>query len=453
MERCTLPADTLASLRDTGSVGDEGIATVRNRAAEGLIQVLGVTLGHRERVDSDSNQVDDESGETKVTWSRLYRDTDLDSFQEIPYVITDDSDTESSPDSSPTPESRLYVPLDSDIDPWLEIEESRISVTVLRSDDEVFQRVADIVDTEYLSDSTATIVGLGTIGSTVAVELAKSGIGELYLYDPDILEVHNVSRHVCDLPDVGRLKVAAVADRVRRRNPGITVHEYPVDILDSRADLRDGTRGSDVVLSCTDTQVSQAVVNEEAVAARVPAIFAGAWERGYGGQIIRTHPAEGGPCYACILGTPDPMDQAARNDDGTIDYSQARDAQEADFAAEPGISVDIGFLSLLQVRYILGTLLSDRNLPVSELPADTLVWGNRGEDPFEHPFESHWRNQERDPECPICSEGGLAETLRENLLTGEETMNSDLDDLEEIDTEELDMDLEFDGGDDPMSSG
>src|SRR5947208_205763 len=72
------------------------------------------------------------------------------------------------------------------------------------------ERIATSIDLPRLTASRGLVVGLGSGGSTVALELAKSGIGHLILCDPDRLEEHNLVRHECDERYLGESKPRAV---------------------------------------------------------------------------------------------------------------------------------------------------------------------------------------------------------------------------------------------------
>ena len=65
------------------------------------------------------------------------------------------------------------------------------------------------------------VVGLGGVGSWAVEALARSGIGALTLIDLDDVCITNVNRqlHAID-GQIGRPKTDALADRVRRINPG-----------------------------------------------------------------------------------------------------------------------------------------------------------------------------------------------------------------------------------------
>lgn len=71
-----------------------------------------------------------------------------------------------------------------------------------------------------------TVVGVGGVGSWVVEALARSGIGALTLVDLDDVCVTNTNRQLHAVADnVGRPKVAVMAERVRAINPECRVTE------------------------------------------------------------------------------------------------------------------------------------------------------------------------------------------------------------------------------------
>jgi len=68
------------------------------------------------------------------------------------------------------------------------------------------------------------VVGVGGVGSWVAYFLAMAGVPELWLFDHDTIEQHNLNR-VPFLPeDVGKLKTQACAELIKRYRPECTVY-------------------------------------------------------------------------------------------------------------------------------------------------------------------------------------------------------------------------------------
>ena len=83
------------------------------------------------------------------------------------------------------------------------------------------------------------VLGCGSVGSLVAMELARAGVERFVLADSDTLEYHNVCRHQCGIEDVGDLKVNALKRKLKNINPkvevitfGGIVQNLPKDILD-----------------------------------------------------------------------------------------------------------------------------------------------------------------------------------------------------------------------------
>jgi molybdopterin/thiamine biosynthesis adenylyltransferase len=100
------------------------------------------------------------------------------------------------------------------------------------------------------------IIGAGATGSKVAMELAKLGVTNLHIWDFDIVEDHNVANQVYGLCDVGKLKVEALKERIKRdTGVDINIHNERVtgstpgfgevvfllvDSMDARREIWDG---------------------------------------------------------------------------------------------------------------------------------------------------------------------------------------------------------------------
>lgn len=70
----------------------------------------------------------------------------------------------------------------------------------------IFSRNKGILETDKMDHKRAVILGCGSVGSLVAMELARSGVGHFLLADPDVMEYHNICRHQCGIEDVGDLQ-------------------------------------------------------------------------------------------------------------------------------------------------------------------------------------------------------------------------------------------------------
>ena len=99
------------------------------------------------------------------------------------------------------------------------------SLLQVMSRDAVHSR--DAVSAASLADKHVVLVGIGSLGSQVAMQLARAGAGRLTLIDPDILNAENLGRHVLGIDDLGRNKVDAMRDRLMRDVPTVEVTAVP----------------------------------------------------------------------------------------------------------------------------------------------------------------------------------------------------------------------------------
>jgi len=284
-----------------------------------------------------------------------------------------------------------------------------------KSKDGVFSRIEDLFETRMLSGKTVAIVGLGTGGATCADELARCAVDRFRLVDFDRLEVHNIARHTCGLRDIGRFKTEAVADRIHDVNPEAVVKMDEADIVKTPGLLCDVVMDSDLVLVCTDNNTSRYAINEECLRKGTPAIYAGAYERAFGGMIMRVIPGQT-PCYDCVVGAVQESLPELPTRRGTIAYSEIEDASE--FKAEPGLSIDAHMIALIQAKMALLTLLRDTDSVLEDFPADLIFWGNRSEWIFPEPLYCKFAKTSFRTDCPTCqaiksSEQELAKSKEE----------------------------------------
>jgi molybdopterin/thiamine biosynthesis adenylyltransferase len=77
-----------------------------------------------------------------------------------------------------------------------------------------YWRQAGIVSHDDLNRMPVTVIGAGGIGSPTTIALAKMGVEDITIYDPDVIEEHNLPNQMYRLSDVGSPKVIALKDLV-----------------------------------------------------------------------------------------------------------------------------------------------------------------------------------------------------------------------------------------------
>lgn len=82
---------------------------------------------------------------------------------------------------------------------------------------------------ESQADVSAIVIGLGGLGSWIALDLALIGVGTLILIDPDKLESSNLNRTLFKYSQIGQLKTQAIKELILERRPDtivVTIEDY-----------------------------------------------------------------------------------------------------------------------------------------------------------------------------------------------------------------------------------
>jgi len=310
----------------------------------------------------------------------------------------------------------------------------RIEIQVVNLIKELSLRRHDLLETNLLKDSSALIIGLGTGGVQVAIELAKAGIGRLILVDPDRLTAGNVTRHNAGISFVGRKKVLAVKDLILEKNPRAIVDVYPVfaDIKNKKI-LTPLIGNTDLTICATDNRQSKLFVNSLCVDAKKTVIFGGAFRRAYGGQILRVIP-NSSACYHCFVLTV-PEKEADQ------EISSERNAEAIAYSdmpvpIEPGLSMDVSPIGTMVSKLALQELIKGKESTLhildKDFGANWYFWLNRPEPktdydslaPLSESIDEmtilRWYGVylEKDAGCPTCGDFGRALREQYNLEPG-----------------------------------
>lgn len=81
-----------------------------------------------------------------------------------------------------------------------------------------------------LSEASVAVCGLGGLGSNIAVALARAGVGRLYLYDFDKVDISNLNRQQYFPEQLGMPKNEALADTLKRIAPYCDIVSHQVKL-------------------------------------------------------------------------------------------------------------------------------------------------------------------------------------------------------------------------------
>ena len=219
---------------------------------------------------------------------------------------------------------------------------------------DIFSRNTGILESDIMLNKGAVIIGCGSVGSLVALELARAGVGRFFLIDGDIMSYHNICRHQCGIQDVGKFKTTAVKERILQVNPTAQiktsnrmVQEIPLSEFD------DFCNEDTIIVGCADNREGDLYADVKlGKVYKMPFISIGCWERAFAGEIFYCLP-DGMPGYSDFVAALG--DTSGRTSANTHLYM----GEVGSF--EPGISVDINFVTTIAIKMILDLL--NRNNP------------------------------------------------------------------------------------------
>lgn len=302
-----------------------------------------------------------------------------------------------------------------------EIKEAQVKFVPGKS--ELYSRSKGLLETRVLEKKLVSIIGLGSVGSYVAIELAKSGVGRFVLVDFDRLELCNIARHGCDTDDLGRFKTLAVREKILKKNPYADVETYEEDINAPCDECVQLIRDSALIICASDNDRSRFNVNEMALHFHTTALFGRAITRAAGGDVFRIRPGKG-PCYNCLF-----TQNVRRTGEVDEELSQRRQVEtispqyvseeEKEAVIQVGLSSDIAPISNMMVKLALVELSRGHESGIAsleeDLQADFYIWANRRERIYSPwPTMGYTYNQQtilrwygarvpKDPMCPVCS--------------------------------------------------
>ena len=313
----------------------------------------------------------------------------------------------------------------------------------LPSREEIYSRIKGIFEVDTLKDKRVLIIGLGSFGSRIAVALVQEGVGAFSLIDFDAVELHNLSRHIATVHDLGRLKTDVLEDAILGKNPYATVDKFPVNVLDNKPLLYEEVRKADIVICATDSNPSRVLISKALEETGRVGIFGRAFTRAEGGDVLRHRP--GGPCYCCLFGGGNDFSEeitnvaSARRDGRIPAYASEEDADAQVFV---GLSSDIEPICNLMVKLALVELSRGRADGLAgldaELEYDYYLWANRRDRYFSNwqPFPGgkqptilRWYGVrlDRDENCPVCGKEIVLEGAEGAPIRGLENTEIDLD--------------------------
>ncbi len=260
-----------------------------------------------------------------------------------------------------------------------------------------FDRTRAILPHPLLAKKRVLTVGLGSGGSTAVKYLGRAGLFHWTLTDNETLELANLVRHEGFPADIGRKKVQVMADMLKGLSPAMQVEPLEFDVRGDTSRLTDLAREHDLILACAGHPLANALINQAALQTGTPAVFAGVYPRAVGGYVLQVIPGKG-PCLNCLY---DLSKSASGLDSNEVvsDLGERYGIKEDDLHAQQGIYIDIAFVSLLQAKMALLTLLRGSDHDIGDWKGNLVLWNS-------HDLAVRAVQLKQREDCAVCNPEG-----------------------------------------------
>jgi molybdopterin/thiamine biosynthesis adenylyltransferase/rhodanese-related sulfurtransferase len=222
-----------------------------------------------------------------------------------------------------------------------------------------------------LKRASVLCIGVGGLGSPLALYLGAAGIGRIGIVDADVVDFSNLQRQVIhDTSTVGSKKIDSAAAKLRAINPEIDVRCHDTFLTAENAlEICDPY---DIIVDGTDNFATRYLVNDTCVLLGKPNVHASIFR--FEGQ-ASVFDARKGPCYRCLYPEPPPPGEVPSCAEGGV------------LGILPGLLGVIQATETIKLILGIGTPLIGRLMMIDalEMKAREVVL-------------------RKDPHCPLCGE-------------------------------------------------
>lgn len=258
-----------------------------------------------------------------------------------------------------------------------------------------------------MSGQRVLIAGVGSVGSRIADDLVRSGVGAFAVIDPDRVDATNLARSVYNAADIGVPKPDALARHLRAIDPAVIVDGHAAPL--GTTDLPQVLAGVSLVVAATDDMEEQALLAHHAYAAGVPLVACALYKKADAGEVVLSVPAAGTACWWCAVGGGTPLDSYRSSRDYGLHgrlVGESALGPSIHLVAGVAASAALGLLAGPKAsvsRYLKRLLSQRRTLGVI---ATTPTWEFfktvfAGMD-HQHAPQSVWIRVESSADCPVC---------------------------------------------------
>jgi hypothetical protein len=269
--------------------------------------------------------------------------------------------------------------------------EGLLSPSLFGVGDDYYQRIPSL---RNLQGRGIVLVGLGALGSGVALELARAGVSRFLLVDHDSYSADNVVRQSVDLRWSGIPKVLAIQTLIQDINPLAEVTTFPVRLgypfyyenakvtenNDTVSVFAELVQQYDLIISTVANMGVDYIINEVVLAHNKPSIFSSVLNGSWGGFVFSSLPESA--CLECYgHHKEDYNSRGVDNKVGNVNYDTTNEVLYARGCNEPtftGTGFDASIISNLTTRMAVQILLKGHEGAYPSVDYNLINWNSRG---------------------------------------------------------------------------
>lgn len=151
---------------------------------------------------------------------------------------------------------------------------------------------------EKILSTKVLVVGLGGLGSNVAMQLVRMGIGAITVIDDDVVDISNLQRQILyEEIDIGKSKIDCGIKKLRSINGVANIKGINGKVTEENADKL--VSQFDIIVDCTDNFFTRGILNRACIKNKKTCIFGSV--RGFEGSMTVLFKGESA-CYECLMG-------------------------------------------------------------------------------------------------------------------------------------------------------
>lgn len=233
-----------------------------------------------------------------------------------------------------------------------------------------------------LKNSQVLVVGVGGLGSSIALYLAAAGIGRIGIIDFDIVDESNLQRQIIhQTSNIGLQKVESARSKMKEINPLIQVDIFPEPFNTQNAERLSAE--FDILLDGTDNLATRYLINDVCFFQKKPYVYGSVFE--FEGH-ASVFDSQKGPCYRCLFPATDKPEN--QNNDNIIGV----------FGVLPGTIGTIQATEAIKILLDIGTPLIGKLLLY---------------DALEMSFQTI--QAQKNPNCRLCSQNANIHSLNDAI--------------------------------------